>query len=295
MDSLFFIINPVAGGGRAKKMVPIIERYMKDINREYSIALTTGPKEATNITKESIAKGYRTIVAVGGDGTVNEVALGILEFGEGSLGIIPSGTGNDLARTLNIPFNPEEAIDTIIKGNLKNIDLGIVNNKMFLNIASIGFDAEVVRNTDKIKKRIKSGIAYVFGVLVTLFKFKEIKVELNIDQVSLSKDIYLVAVGNGNYYGGGLKILPMSSVEDGYFHICVINKVPKLKLLFLFPTILKGNHIKYKKYVEVFKAKTIKVITEDKTYLNIDGEIKNIDKEIVFNISNEKLSVFVKK
>lgn len=292
MDRILFIINPVAGGGKAKKLLPVIDKYMVKTGKIYDIVLTSRPKEATIISKQAIEKGYTTIVAVGGDGTINEVAIGILESGKGTLGIIPSGTGNDLARTLNIPFDPIEAMDIIIKGNKKQIDIGFVNNNPFLNIASIGLDSEVVKNTEKIKIRIRSRIAYVIGVLSTLFNFKDKRVQLEIDDVSMDKNIFLIAVGNGKYYGGGLKILPMAIAEDGYFHVCVINKASKIKLLFLFPSIFKGKHIKFRKDVEIFKAKKIKIVTEEKTYLNIDGEIYDNEKETLFKVGDKRLTVF---
>lgn len=291
MDKMIFIINPVAGGGKAQKLIPTIEKIMDETRIKYDIVLTTKPKDAIKISKESIQKGYNNIVAVGGDGTVNEVAMGILESGNGTLGIIPSGTGNDLARTLKIPFTPKEAIEVIIKGNKKKMDVGLVNNSLFLNIASIGFDSEVVKNTQKIKKRIKLGIAYVIGVLETLIIFKDKKIKLEIDDIPIDKNILLVAVGNGKYYGGGLKILPMAIMEDGYFHVCIINRVSKIKLFFLFPSIFKGKHVKFKKHVDIFKAKKIRVITEDKTFLNVDGEIYDIERETLFTIGNERLAV----
>lgn len=164
---------------------------------------------------------------------------------------------------------------------------------MFLNIASIGFDSEVVKNTQMIRKRIKLGIAYVIGVLKTLVTFRDKKIKLEIDDILVDKNILLVAVGNGKYYGGGLKILPMAIVEDGYFHVCIVSRPSKIKLLFLFPSIFKGKHIKFKKYVEIVKAKKIKVITEDEIYLNVDGEIYDIERETLFTMGNEKLSVFV--
>lgn len=292
MDKILFIINPVAGGGRAEKLAPIISGYMEDINLEYNIQMTKKPKDATKIAKLGIGEGYNIIVAVGGDGTVNEVAIGILESGKGTLGIIPSGTGNDLARTLEIPFNFKEAMDIIIKGNKKKIDIGLVNNNLFLNIASIGLDSEVVKNTEKIKKRIRSRIAYIVGIINTLFSFKDKKIRLEIDDNLMDKNISLVAVGNGKYYGGGLKILPMAIAEDGYFHVIVVNKASRIKLLLLFPSIFKGQHIRFKKHVEIFKARKIKIITDDKTYLNVDGEIYDIEKETLFTIDNEKLPVF---
>mgnify|MGYP000908863069 FL=1 len=292
MDKILFIINPIAGGGKAEKLKPSIKKYMENVGLEYDIQLTKGPKDAIELGKSGIVKGYNTIVAVGGDGTVNEVAIGIIESGKGNLGIIPSGTGNDLARTLEIPFELEKALDIIIEGNKKEIDIGLVNNNLFLNIASIGLDSEVVKNTEKIKKRIRSKIAYGVGVINTLFKFRGKRVILEIDDHLIDRDISLVAVGNGKYYGGGFKILPMAIAEDGYFHVIVVNKASRIKLLVLFPSILFGKHTKFKNMVQVFKAKEIKVITEDKTYLNVDGEIYDIEKETVFTINDEKLPVF---
>lgn len=140
---------------------------------------------------------------------------------------------------------------------------------------------------------MKSGLAYVIGLLITLISIKDINTKLEIDDAIIDKKVFLVAVGNGKYYGGGLKILPMAIIEDGYFHVCVVNKMSKLKLLLLLPTLIKGKHIKYKKHVEIFKAKKVKIITEAKTYLNIDGEVKDIEKETLFTMKKEKLSVFV--
>lgn len=291
MERILFIINPVAGGGRTKKLVPLINDIMAQKNIEYDIVFTTRPKEGTDIAKEGIEKGYRKIVAVGGDGTVNEVAFGIVDKKKGILGILPSGTGNDLARALNIPLNPKDALNNILKGYTKNIDVCSVNDGLFLNISSIGFDAEVAKITENIKTKIKSSMAYVIALFIALFKFKFIKVEMEIDDSNIESEILLIAVGNGNYYGGGINILPMASLDDGHFHVCVVKKVPKLKLLFLLPTIINGSHINQKKYVSIYKAKNIKVRTKDKAYINIDGEIVDINKEALFSINNTKLTV----
>lgn len=150
-------------------------------------------------------QGYNKIVAVGGDGTVNEVALGILEYGKGTLGILPSGTGNDLARTLNIPQEPEKAIDYMSTGKEKDIDVGIVNDKFFFNIASIGFDSEVAKTNEKVKVKFRSGLSYILSLFITLLKFKNMKVEIEIDDYVTNCEILLIAVGNGKYYGGGVK------------------------------------------------------------------------------------------
>lgn len=290
MGKILFIINPVAGGGKAEALIPLVKETMDKYKKEYDIKLTTKPKEAIEIAEESV-ETYEITVAVGGDGTVNEVARGLINKGKGTLGIVPGGTGNDMAKSLGISIDPVDALETLCKGLKKDIDIGHVNSSNFLNIASVGFDAEVVINNVNLKKVIKSGISYAISVFYTLLSFKRKKVRITIDNNIIEEKIILLAVGNGKYYGGGMKILPMAKLDDEYLDICIVSNVSKLKLLFLFPTIFKGNHIKYKKYVKMYKGKTIKVETKDKIYLNIDGETASEIEEIVFSIENNKLNV----
>ncbi len=290
MDKILFIINPVAGGGRAKALVSLIEEKMDKLKREYEIVLTKGPKEAIKLAEDKV-DDFETIVAVGGDGTVNEVARGLINKGKGTLGIIPGGTGNDLAKALNIPKDPSEALDILCKGNIKLIDTGRANNYNFLNIGSIGFDADVVINNINIKKIIKSGISYVISVIYTLMHYKAKEVEITVDDVTIKDKILLLAVGNGKYYGGGLPILPNAILDDGSFDICLISNINKFKFLLLFPSIFKGNHIKYDKYLKLFRGKEVKVKSNDKLNMNIDGEVIANVNEVIFSMEDAKLKV----
>ncbi len=286
-----FIINPEAGRNKSEDVTFLISEKMKKANIEFEIVRTTKPGEAIKISKEGLAAGFDTIVAVGGDGTVNEVAMGLILSGHGKLGIIPMGTGNDLVKSLDISLDPEEAIDVIIKGHVKSIDMGIASNKTFLNVASIGLDAEVVKNTQMVKKFSRGKFAYVIGLLITLISYKNKRLSIQMDDLRLEKETLLIAVGNGKYYGGGMKICPTADIEDNYFDICLISKISKLKLLFIFPSIFKGNHLKYDKYVKMYKAKKITIQSQDEMYLNIDGELTNIKDEVQFYISDKKMNV----
>ncbi len=288
MDKLLFIINPIAGGGRAKKLTSLIEEKMNENNIGFSIVQTTKPKDAILIVEQS---SNHTIIAVGGDGTVNEVAKGIIKRGYGNLGIIPGGTGNDMCKSLGLSMDPIEAIETVIKGKTKKMDIGMANGKCFLNVASVGFDAEVVRNTDKLKSKVKGKVAYILGVLITLFKYRMQETELEIDNVSYKRNMLLLAVGNGQYYGGGMKILPDAKIDDGYLHLCLVKDINNFKLLFLFPSIFKGKHIYLTKYVEIFKAKKVWIKSKGDFYLNVDGDLVHTDNEAHFEISNKKLDI----
>ncbi|HLR34341.1 MAG TPA: diacylglycerol kinase family protein [Tissierellales bacterium] len=292
MDKILFIVNPIAGGGRAKDYIPIIKEVMKENNKDYNIVNTKAPKEAIALTVEGVKSGYTVIVAVGGDGTINEVAEGLIMSKSNSLlAVIPGGTGNDSARTLNVPRNPYEALNLLVKGESKEIDIAFVNDRIFLNIASVGLDSEIVKNAETIKKRVKGKVAYLISVFRTLFIYRNKKVKVQIDDKSLDEDIILLAVANGKYYGGGLKICPDALMGDGYFHVCIVKKIPKLKIFFLFPTMFKGLHTKFEKYVKIHKAKRIKIMTDEDAYLNIDGEIYDISKETMFTIGDRRLQI----
>lgn len=290
MDKILFVVNPIAGGGKAKNLIPLIKEEMDKHKKTYDIVVTKERREAIEIVKNQ-SKNYEVVVAVGGDGTVNEVAIGLIQGECSVLGIIPGGTGNDMARSLNIPMEPTEAIETLCKGYKKYMDIGLANKFNFLNIASVGFDAEVVRNNIKIKKKIKSGFSYAISVVYTLISFKKKKAEIEIDGKTINEDIYLLAVGNGKYYGGGLKIMPEAVVDDGYLHVCIISNISKAKILFLLPTLFKGTHIKHKKHVKTYKAKEIKLKSEEPLVFNVDGEILPNVKEIEFGLEDKKIKV----
>lgn len=290
MEKLLFIVNPVAGKGRGKKAIPIIEKKMIDNNISYEIIMTSKPLEATRLAMENV-HSFETIIAVGGDGTVNEVAQGLIKSKKGRLGIIPCGTGNDFVRALNIDLSLEKSLDIIIEGRTKAIDVGRVNGHYFINISSIGFDTHTVIETNKIKKSINGIWAYIIGVLITLIKYKKENADLIIDNKEYKRRLLLLAVGNGNTYGGGMKLLPMAQIDDGYFHICVVRDVSNLKLLFLFPSIFKGTHLKHSKYVEIFKANKLIYKNKKRIELNIDGEILDVNEDIIFEIDDYKLEV----
>lgn len=188
-------------------------------------------------------------------------------------------------------MDPIYALETVIKGKTKQMDIGLANDICFLNISSVGFDAEVVRNTDVIKSRIKGKVSYILGVLVTLFKYRMKETYIEIDGEQFNKNMLLLAVGNGQYYGGGMKILPEAKIDDGYLHLCLVKNINNLKLLFLFPSIFKGDHLKYTKHVEIYKAKNILIQTKGEFYLNIDGDLIHAKNKVEFKIAPKKLDI----
>ncbi|WP_352418384.1 diacylglycerol kinase family protein [Proteiniborus sp.] len=292
---ILFIVNPIAGTDRAKKLIPLIEEKMDKTNIKYSIVTTTKPREATEITIKGLEDGFDSIVAVGGDGTINEVTMGIVQKGYGTLGIIPGGTGNDLARSLNIPLDPEEALYSLLSGTKRYIDFGRINGSLFLNVASMGLDAEIVKRTEKIKKIVKSSFAYTISLIITLIVYKSKKLIIELDKETIEIDAMLTAVANGKYYGGGMKICPMALLDDGYFHVVVVRKVSKLKLLTLFPSVFKGTHVNLTDFVKVFKSKKVKLRFNKELLLNIDGEVVTAKDEVTFITDERKIELYAAK
>lgn len=290
MEELLFIINPVAGGGKARDIKAIIEEQMEKYNKSFQIILTKNPKEATKIAYES---KIDTVIAVGGDGTVTEVARGIIKRGYGSLGIIPGGTGNDFIKSLDIKKDYLDSIKTIINGKTIKIDVGLANGYKFLNIGGIGLDVEVIKGFEKIKKYIKGRFAYIISIFKTLLKFKKIKVSIEIDDKKVDENLVLFGTGSGKFYGGGLQMVPNAKINDGYLHSTLVKDLSNLRIATIFPEIFKGTHIRHKKYVETFKSKKIKIICQEDLYMNLDGELFFGGKEIEFSLSEEKLKVLI--
>ncbi|HEX2925379.1 MAG TPA: diacylglycerol kinase family protein [Ruminiclostridium sp.] len=281
-----FIINPAAGKGRAMELIPFIEDYFKGKSEEYIIKVTEYPGHATFIAREYSQERACRIYSLGGDGTVNEIVNGIAGT-NASLGIIPAGSGNDFLRSIYPEYGIREMIVDTIIGEERSIDLARANEKFFINISSVGFDAEVVYNALKFKKLpgVTGSMAYLFSLVYTIFRNKINEVKINIDGSEIRLRILLAAIANGRFYGGGMLPVPSARLDDGLLDMCLVREVSRLKILNLFPKYMKGNHGQIEE-VSFHKAKKIKIESRDSISLNVDGEImtaKVIDFEILSN------------
>lgn len=264
-----FIINPASGKTDYDKIKENIIKTLE--NEEYEIYETKAPKEATEIASRFKNEENTIVYSVGGDGTLNEVVNGIAE-GKCKLGIIPTGSGNDFYRTL------KEAQTENVR-----LDLGKVNGRYFINIASVGMDAETCNNANKIKSKIKLQSSYYLALIHTFLTFKSKSLKLKIDKNVYAGDYIIAAICNGKYYGGGFKIAPVASFDDNQFDIYLVSKAGKLKLIKILLALLKSEHEKYNE-VRKYTGKNITITSENNLIVNIDGEItisKNIEIEMV--------------
>jgi diacylglycerol kinase (ATP) len=287
-----FIINPIAGKGKAKEMLPLIEEICKRQKIVYEIVYTTGPKDGIKLAKDGVLSGFQRIISVGGDGTLNEIVNGIAGS-DVVLGVIPGGTGNDFIRSIYKDVAIERIVENAIIGTVKKIDLAKCNDTYFINIGSGGFDAQVALESEKTRKYFSGSTAYLVALLKMLVVYKGKKMKVTIDDMEFEKNTFLVAVANGKYYGGGILPAPMADMADGVFDICIVGIMTKLKMFRLFPRYMKGTHAGIKE-VSFYRGKHIKLAAEEPFAVNVDGEVTLL-KHAEFDIIPNGISISVEK
>lgn len=288
-----FIINPIAGKGTAIRYKEIIENYFCDKDECYDIRITEKEEEATDIVKNYDYSEECKVYSVGGDGTLNEVINGLIGK-NASLGIIPAGSGNDFVRTYLEDSKLNNIIKDTIEGSVKEIDVGYINNKYFINISAMGFPADVNLNAKmfKNKKGISGSLAYILGGVVSLFKFKSEKIKFIIDGVENTDEMFLVALANGRYYGGGVVLAPDAEISDGTLDFYGIKKSNIYKTLRYLIAFVTNKDLRDFKDTYYNKCKTLKIISEKEIISNIDGEIVR-SKEFNFEIIPKGIKLII--
>jgi len=284
-----FIINPISGvGGK-----PIIEKAINDnIDRdkfEHEIVYTKAANHATELSREAAEMNYDVVVAVGGDGSVNEVAKGIIGT-RTSLGIIPAGSGNGLAHHLKISANPAKAVKVINEMNSILIDTVRINNETFVSIAGVGFDALVAK---KYAKEGKRGFWSYFKIVTREYMaYKPKKYTLTIDGQVLERKALLISFANSCQFGYHASISPDAELSDGLVDVCICNKVPLIEAP-LIANLLYLKQIDKSKYVEIIKAKHVIVKRKRNRIINLDGEPVKAGKELTINVNPLSLNVII--
>ena len=292
MKRILFIINPISGVGRQRVIEKNAEAILDKSKCSYFFTYTQHKLHAREIAKKE-APHYDIIVAVGGDGTVNEIASAIVGT-SCSMAIVPTGSGNGLARCLGIPINIKKAINLIQSGSSQKMDVLSCNNNYFVNVGGIGFDAEVGHQFDVAPRR--GMISYIKITLENLLHFKPQQFTIEINGTSTTVEALLVCFANSNQWGNNIKIAPKSSPIDGVIDIVALKKFPFYQALFVGLRLLTGTILK-SKYIEYHQAHEVK-ISNDSIPLkyHLDGEpMISVDKTLHFFVHPQNLSVIVKK
>jgi len=267
-----FIINVNAGKKNSYIIGNIIKEYCDSMNILYSINYTLNEEETAKIIDKY--KDYEdvSLYSVGGDGTLNQI-VNYLPYTNIKLNVIPTGTGNDFYKSIF-----DKKIDTI--------DIGKVNDKYFINVASIGIDAEMANTANVLKnKNIKGNLVYPLSIIKNYFTYKPINLDIN----NTNKDITLLTICNAGYYGNGFNISPNYNLNDGLFDVYEVIDLNKIKILKLFLKLIKGKHINDNNVI-MYKTDNIIVNSNIELNCNIDGEIIK-DKNFNFNICKDAIKL----
>jgi YegS/Rv2252/BmrU family lipid kinase len=267
--SLLLIVNPSAGGGRAGRALPGGEEALRQRRLDYRVERTRSLEHARELAHAAAAAGD-TAVAFGGDGLIGAVA-GALHEGDGVLGVLPGGRGNDFARTLGIPLEPREACDVLAAGAVRAVDLGEAGGRVFIGIASCGFDSDANRIANE-ARLIRGNLVYAYGALRALAAWQPTAFSVRLDGGEPRRAVgYTVAAANSKAYGGGMWLAPAAALDDGLLDVVIVGHVPKLRFLRLLPTVFKGQHV-LQPNVEVLRAKEIEIAAERPFTLYADGD-----------------------
>ncbi|HPS62306.1 MAG TPA: diacylglycerol kinase family lipid kinase [Bacteroidales bacterium] len=283
---ILFIINPVSGVGKKKVMERLIAgRFGND--PDVSVVFTGHPGHATEISRRAASDGVDIVVAVGGDGTVNEVASGLVGT-QTAMAILPAGSGNGLARHLKIPMNPRRALELISERPVRTIDTAEIDGQLFVNVAGIGFDAAIAKKFAAAGKR---GFSTYFRVTADTYKnYRSKKYILTIDGKIIRRRALMVSFANSSQFGNNASIDPAASVSDGFIDVCIVGKMPLHKVAFLAPLLFMGKFDKTR-YVEIIRAREVLVKRKKGKTIHLDGDPKTIGREFTVKIHPLSLRV----
>jgi YegS/Rv2252/BmrU family lipid kinase len=266
--TLSLIVNPFAGGGRAGRALSGVQATLRGLGLEHHVETTRSLDHARELAAAAAAAG-ETAVAFGGDGLIGAVADALRE-GDGVLGVLPGGRGNDFARTLGISRDPETACAVLASGTVHRIDLGQVGSHTFIGIASCGFDSVANRIANE-TTIVRGNLVYAYGALRALAGWRPATFTVTIDGDARTVTGYTVAAANSRFYGGGMMLAPDATLTDGMLDVVIVLQTPKLRFLRLLPTVFKGEHVRLDT-VQVLRGATVEITASRAFTLYADGD-----------------------
>jgi YegS/Rv2252/BmrU family lipid kinase len=265
---LTLLVNPSSAGGKALKLLPRVEAALDARRVEFRVERTRSLEHGVDLALRAVELGEVPVV-ISGDGLIGAVG-GALAGAETPLGLIPGGRGNDLARALGIPDEPEAAVEVILAGHSRRIDVGEANGKRFLGIVSVGFDSECNRLANE-THFIRGNLVYAYSMVRTLIGWRSARFTVVAGGERKRLEGYFVDVANNSVYGGGMYIAPEAKIDDGQFDVVAITQVGKLRFLCGLRDVLKGAHID-KEEVTTFRASRLELDASRPFPVYADGD-----------------------
>lgn len=268
VNKVLFIVNKFSGTGYRPEVEGKIIEICEANDFECTIEFTQGRGHATELAKQAAKeKTFSRVVAVGGDGTVNEVAQGLLHSPV-TMGIIPKGSGNGLARHLQIPMSVAGAVNSLFASRVIAMDTFQLNGKLSLNVSGIGFDGHIANLFGAEKKRGLQG--YAKHALNEFFKFKEFEADIITEAINWKRKAFIIAIANSSQYGNNARIAPAASVRDGLLHISILKKVPPYRLDFVYAFF--SGKVDRSVYCETVETNRLTIRVPTPIAFHIDGE-----------------------
>ncbi|HYF91636.1 MAG TPA: diacylglycerol kinase family protein [Symbiobacteriaceae bacterium] len=273
MMRVLFIVNPTAGRGRALRTWKHIEKMIPRA-LQYDVAVPASCPATRRVAAEAARAGIERVIAVGGDGTLAAVAGELAHTGT-SLGVVCAGTGNDFGRNCGLPRHLPAALEIALGKETQRIDLGLVDDgRHFINAAGIGFDAEVAAAASAYPTRLGGTLPYLLGALRTIGRYAPMKVEVTVDDQRFTGPATLVVVANGQHYGGGMRIAPYASHDDGKLDVCIAGALSRLEILTLLRQVYTGTHVFHPR-VRMACGERIRVRVCGAARMHLDGDPGN--------------------
>ncbi len=265
---LTLLVNPASAHGRALKLLPPVEADLDARRISFRVERTRGLEHGVERALHAVESGEVPVV-ISGDGLLGAIG-GAMAGAETPLGIIPGGRGNDLARVLEIPTDPAEAVAVLAAGHCRRIDVGEVNGKRFLGIVSVGFDSEANRLANE-TSFMRGNLVYAYAAIRTLLGWKPGRFTIRVGDERRRFSGYSVSVANNKAFGGGMFIAPDAELDDGKFDIVTVGEVGKLRFVGNLPKVFKGTHVSEPE-VQVFRAARLELTASSPYPVYADGE-----------------------
>lgn len=265
------IANPASGTHRSRHIAAQVVEVLGQRDVTFDLEFTTAPKHGAEIALRS-CRDFDAIVAIGGDGTIHEIAGAMLDCAV-PLGIIPAGSGNDLVKSLGIPNDIRSAVDILLAGRTKVIDAGTLNGLCFVNVVGIGFDAAVNHNSHGLRWPASGLLRYVLALLKTLGTYAPLPLTVTIDGSAATQDLYLLTIGNGTTCGGGFRLTPHAKLDDGLLDVTYVRPITVPRLLWHLPKVFRGTLDRVGRYASMTRATKLRIASASPVPVHVDGEV----------------------
>jgi diacylglycerol kinase (ATP) len=264
------IANPVAGKGKATALIDQVRSILKERKADFDFELTKAPGDAADMARSAAERGWKVIVSLGGDGTISEVISGLVGT-ESALGIVSCGKGNDIARSLGVSTDTEQAVNTLLNGEKRRIDVGLEKDQVFADIAGVGFSAEVSSQANNMRK-LKGPLAFLAATYRTLSRLKARQVRIELDNEVIETKVVSITLSNMKYAGGGMIFAPDAVVDDGLFDVCIVREIGKIGFALTFPQMYKDAGPKHPA-LSRYRSSSVRIFTENPMEKMFDGNI----------------------